>query len=695
MANASLGHALRAGLFVVFVGYVYGARLAPYRDVPFEDAETTVRAANAGLAFQLAYPSSDGTPPVIKRMSEVNGDYGIQLIVSLTGSAGRMLFGSSFQLRTQVARVIVFLLFVVTAAAVLAPPVPLLVSIAGVLSLWALLLWGTLGITDARHWGVAYAAVVGSVYLGTVLNAWTRTRAAALLLLALLAGYAQLLRQEAAPTTYALGLALLAAAGVTWLAGHSTRPRAASLMAGHRLATWEMSARSSVVARRALAGGLLLTFVNAAIVPLERLCFSVAWGQRFSETAMSEHGVGWPLYLSLGYASNPYNIGWRDSIGQLHAQLITPGLNFTDAAFQPTLLREYERIVISRPWLLVRNLSARAARVHELARAPSGGGMTPTAVAQSRPLAYAYWATPWVLLVTLALLVWRGTAEGAIVWFSAIALAAGASAGALMVFPEYIGGLQGSLVALLFVVPAVIAGSLRDSTREAAGSSEQLARRVLGGHLLVLVVFGGMAAIFVGVQAWRYRALQAATLEGDPVAAINDQQFRYAHVFNDLSVGSQGRLLARLHASTDPSVAPVIEETHGDLNLFRPAVVVRTASQVHVIAWMGRGFVPPVPSLFQGSTHASVLICGGCPADVSVNDPQAGVSWTMINDLEWQGRYRMYSLPIAPSLKSAVFFRVIAERTLTLDYSLRTWLVPQLIAAAKVTFRPLADDFAK
>jgi len=169
VARPWLGHALRAALFVAFVWYVYGVRFAPYRELPFEDAEATVSAANAGLVFQLLYPSVDGTPPVIKRMPEVYGDYGIHLIVSLTGSAGRTLFGSSFHLRTQVARVIVFLLFVVTAAAILATPVPLWVGIAGILSLWALLLWGTLGITDARHWGVAYAAVVGSVYLGTVL----------------------------------------------------------------------------------------------------------------------------------------------------------------------------------------------------------------------------------------------------------------------------------------------------------------------------------------------------------------------------------------------------------------------------------------------------------------------------------------------------------------------------------------------
>src|SRR5947209_2781783 len=118
-----IGATARAVLFLGFVWYVYSARFAPYREFPFDDVETTVLAANAGFAFALLDPSNDGTTPAIKRMSEVYGDYGIHLIVSLTGSAGRTLFGSSFQLRTQVARVIVFLLLVVTAAAIMAAPV--------------------------------------------------------------------------------------------------------------------------------------------------------------------------------------------------------------------------------------------------------------------------------------------------------------------------------------------------------------------------------------------------------------------------------------------------------------------------------------------------------------------------------------------------------------------------------------------
>ena len=266
-----------------------------------------------------------------------------------------MLFGPSFQVRSQLARVILFGLWVITAAAIVAKPVPLPVAAAGVVSLLVLIVWGPLDLTVARFWGVAYAALVAAVYLGTVLNAWTRPRVAALLVLACLAAYAQLLRQEAAPAFYALGAALAGAAVVTRVAA---RVRAAS----------GVSAQASVLARRAIAGGLLLIFATGAVIPLERWCLAIAWGTPFSETAITGHGAGWPMYLSLGYVSNPYNIAWRDPIGEVHSQLINPSLYAGHPEFQQTLMREYERIAIAAPWLVIRNVLARAGRVHELAR---------------------------------------------------------------------------------------------------------------------------------------------------------------------------------------------------------------------------------------------------------------------------------------------------------------------------------------
>ena len=81
-------------------GIVFGARFAPSRELPFEEVKRRCGAVNAGLPFQLAYPGSGRRAAGgHSAMSDVYGDYGILLVVSLAGSAGRQLFGPSFQLR--------------------------------------------------------------------------------------------------------------------------------------------------------------------------------------------------------------------------------------------------------------------------------------------------------------------------------------------------------------------------------------------------------------------------------------------------------------------------------------------------------------------------------------------------------------------------------------------------------------------
>jgi len=34
------------------------------------------------------------------------------------------------------------------------------------------------------------------------------------------------------------------------------------------------------------------------------------------------HGTGLPLYLSLGFVDNPYNIGWEDTVGYTHLKVL-------------------------------------------------------------------------------------------------------------------------------------------------------------------------------------------------------------------------------------------------------------------------------------------------------------------------------------------------------------------------------------
>jgi hypothetical protein len=671
-----IGHLVRAALFAVFALYVYAAKYAPVRNQPYEEALTTatIRAFNAGYPFHVSFDAGNGSAPTVMKMSEYYADYGVHILLSLTGSFGRTFISPSFRLDSSMVRAILLWFFLLAAAAMLAPPVPLAVGAAAVLSLLALFVWGTLGLYDARYWGVAFVAVVGMTYVATALKPWTGWRFGVLVALAAFAGYARLLRQEAGPATYLTGLALAGAAPLVGLA--SLRVQAAR----------DTTPSPRSIAVRALAGGLLLICVNAAILPLERWVFSRAWGTPFSETTIAVHGSGWPLYLSLGYISNPFNIGWRDPIGEIHARLINPEIKLNaDPIFQQTLLEEFERIVFTRPWLLIRNVLAKGARVHELANHESGAN-TGTIVPQPYPLVLAYRAAPWVMAALLVLLVVRGRPEGVVVWVSSAVAAIGASAGAVLVFPEYIGGVQGATVALLLVAPAAVVSLLMLEQPDSALAA-RAARWLLATYGVVAVAGVVAGAAFVGVQAWRYRSVQAEIAAGDPLEGLRSQGFRYAHVFNDLPLTRQGRLIARLQASTDENVAHLIDERLGNADLFAPQVLVRMPTEIHVFVWMGRGFVPPTPRLFQGSTHASLFICAGCPPTASINDVVRLQSrWTMINDLEWQGRYRMFSVQTLPSFKDVRFFRIAAERTRALDTSLPTWMVPELIASARVGF---------
>jgi len=669
-----LGLITRLVLFSALSWHLYSIRFVPFRNLPFDDAETeaAVRAINAGHPFELLDIGPDGKPQGLRKMSDAPLDRGMQVVMALGAAAGRRIFGSSFQLTASHGREMFLVLFVITTMAVVAPPVPLLVAVGGALSIRALFEWGPFGLGPAQHWGVAYAVVTTSIYLATVLKPWTVSRRLGLLLLAMLAAFAQVLRQESVGVAYLAGLSLMISGALCVLVQRRASGRAD--------ATWDLR----VVALRAIVGGLMLAAINGSVRPLERWVISSALGTPFTETRPAEHGVGGPLYLGLGYVSNPFNIGWRDPIATLHATLaVLPRAYPGDAASQEILRDEFLRIVKMEPWLLLRNIAAKAVRVHLLASRQIATE-SDIALWQLPGQARFYRAAPWVLLISLLVLIWRGTPEGVVFWVASLALVIGGSAGALLVFPDYLGGTQGVSVAMVLVVSAAIAESTAQAWRDSADGQPIVARQLVAAHALVWCACLALALAGVGIQAWRYRELRETTARRDPLDVIKEQEFRYAYLFNDMSVGQQGRLLARLHESTDPHVARLVGERHGDSSLFRPEVLVRTDSQLHLIAWMGNSFQPPVPRLYQGSTHALVLICGECPVTATLND--FPFDWMMINDLEWRGRYRMVSLPLSPRLKAARHVQVVGERVVRLDSSMMTGLIPQLIASAQLVF---------
>src|SRR5439155_26515550 len=81
-------YSIRIVVLAAFGWYLYTASYGPYRGAPFEEVEASVRAFNAGHPFQLSEEVSPGVLQT-RKMSEVYGDYGIDLLVIGAGLAGR------------------------------------------------------------------------------------------------------------------------------------------------------------------------------------------------------------------------------------------------------------------------------------------------------------------------------------------------------------------------------------------------------------------------------------------------------------------------------------------------------------------------------------------------------------------------------------------------------------------------------
>jgi len=303
----------RALAVTAFVWHLAAVAYLPLHHQPFGDADTeaAVRAMNAGHPFYFLYPATENSRQILQKLSERWGDQGVVILMVVGASARQWLTGTPMTVTTSMGWDILMLLFVVAAGAIVAPGVPLGVAMAGMLAFHVLVRWGPIGLGSPVHWGVAFAAVITAVYLGTVLKPWTAWRLVTVILLAALAALAQVLRQEAAGVAYALGAGLLMVAGVADVVGR------------HSGAEGRRQAWLRPLTHRAIAGGLLLIAANASVQPIERWCIARQIGTSYAETPAIEHGSGFPLYLSLGYVSNPFNIGWRDPIGHVHTLLIT------------------------------------------------------------------------------------------------------------------------------------------------------------------------------------------------------------------------------------------------------------------------------------------------------------------------------------------------------------------------------------
>lgn len=382
---------------------------------------------------------------------------------------------------------------------------------------------------------------------------------------------------------------------------------------------------------------------------------------------MPEHGSGFPLYLSLGMVSNPYNIAWEDEIGHSHGELTAgrpPGDLLTRAvALQKPLEKEYLRLVREAPDLFLANVLSRTGELGRNMFFSSPGTVENELWrernswrAQGLPVIFV--AAVLALLASLVLLIRRPGVLLGLFLSGALAVVLTANAPALLIYTGYPWDTCASLLALTFVVlPAAWCfarvGPILDPRDPLPGESaarfeKSLLRRLAIGltSVLVLGLTGGglWAAWCHGGNIDRAERIAART---DPVAEIHALGYRYASWFNRMSEKSQQQVLERLESRGHPDVF-CFATGDGQQTVFHPEVAVLADGKLYLVCRLNDSWQAPAEFFDQGRVNSYVHVVrdtdevlGRWPFHMD----QGTAAFHRINDCFWESRHRMFCLP--------------------------------------------------
>ena len=388
---------------------------------------------------------------------------------------------------------------------------------------------------DTRGVEALALAIFGVYALAIVFGRWRRGMALFIVLTTLFVAWLDLTRQGLITE-----LLLLDAVVMAWFAASAL----ASRLRRRRK-------QAALYARKTLA--IALSIPSAFAFTVVVAAFLSAWYRLpFSLDYVPTHGSGHPLYLSTGYAHNPFNTAWDDDVFQVNY------MTFSDRFFvwvypdwmktiQPALIAEYRRHVVEDPMVLVRNVVEKARLVNRYMTDAGVAGVFPYDVIY--PLEpwqrVMYRATIWGLVFLAAI---GSSARFRWLWGALLAMLAllGISlVPSLVVSPGYLLGFLGAMYAVWFAwFGACAAGLLFGRRLRAASGASATRAGKLAASAIVLAGVG--AGVHIGVRTLYNARQDGRLLVENPYDVMREKGYRFAEGFNRLSLAQQKRVIRRL-----------------------------------------------------------------------------------------------------------------------------------------------------
>ena len=667
---------LRIFIFLFFITTLYGFEYDRVRDTgfAFDDVSRvrltgTIRAANRGYPFYFFFGEGFDpgyvNPEYAFPWSNTADEYGIHLLVVSASLVGKAISGDDFLLDGRSPFLALFFLFSLTCFLFLLPAIPIQISLAGILTLWVGIIFGPIGLhTRTATWGFTYMSIL--VGMGIICAPLPKKGIATwifwigMMYCVLVASY---IRQAGTVAVYTGSLGLLITAGLIACTGwYVLRERN----------VWQPYFLT--LARRVSITSLFLILPILLAPYILKAAYSMAYDTPYRETVVTQHGAGLPLYVGLGYISNDYNITWYDLAGEVQSQLYAPGVPISHASveFQSTLTDAFLEIMKQQPWFMLQNFQAKVGFIHHYlltGSPPYESAFLYTEQAQG--MQFLYILTPFALLFAMWLFMKHMNPVLVLLFATLTATIAVSTVEALTGFPSYIAGVQGSILIVSILMPAAFWIYRSDVAFLPPPVPKPIITRIgrlslIAGMLIILT--GGLLAGLFLLMRWRtFQSDLDHIRTADPISELQELEFHYMPYFNHLENAEQANIIEAIRSQADhPAVALPEDEPQNNRDTFQPLALVLTDHQLHVFYWLGDDAPKPGNYISQAQVYSIMQACFDCAAlrdeyHYVMNE----VVYSMLNDLDYQGQYRMLSFAVdSDTVRNASVVRVGLQKIL-------------------------------
>jgi hypothetical protein len=385
------------------------------------------------------------------------------------------------------------------------------------------------------------------------------------------------------------------------------------------------------------------------------LAIGVHWGGLelwaiTTKTPFKSHGIGYPLYLSLGFANNPYNIVWDDDCA-MATGILEEGVPWHDNPdHQRKLYQLWFQRIREDPTLIINGMVAKGSYLLRY----FGGLIDPRAVQNDQ--APVQPSSLLAALTGLFLTTFLITAKAftryrhdrmVLLFAGGVGLLVSGILPLLIIVPFYFG----SCIATFLSWALILTPAARSIGMESNGLSHppEFARNTWVYRIAFCIGFTAILgfAAFALFKSVVNRIEANKLLSGDPVQKFAELGYRYSVLFNRLPIEDQqtvvDRLLSKEHRqAVFRSESPV---NRTDV-IFQPVAAVAGDRMLAVIARMSRDWKMDLPSVLQGPRNSALFVSKETEVVPSAFSYGTSLSRVQkIADSNWDGRYRMFWLP--------------------------------------------------